>query len=412
MIRMRVLIVSSVLLALALTYYRVPALPGTVAEPYKLLLLDAVFGTMMWTANVVQDLGLSNQMSVLNYMALFAELRAPCSSESVRVTDMSFSGVQARVFESTAPGPRRLKRGVVYFHGGGWALGSARMRSYDLLCRMMAEELDAVVISVDYRLAPEVYFPAQYEDAIQACRNILTDEVLVRLSVDPDRVAVSGDSAGGNLAAAVAQELASDSSVSIQFKVQALIYPVLQALDFNTPSYQQNGDVPILYRSLMVRFWLEYLNGDHRLIPSLLLNNHTAPDLNQDMALAREKLNWTRLLSPKFTKHYKPVVPQHGSPQVLRLLPGLLDSRAAPLLAEPEVLKLVPPAYIMTCEHDVLRDDGLMYARRLEEVGVPVTSDHYEQGFHGIMMFGFFPACFSVGLQSQRNYIRWLQHNL
>lgn len=75
---------------------------------------------------MVQDLGLSNQMSVLNYMALFAELRAPCSSESVRVTDMSFSGVQARVFESTAPGPQRLKRGVVYFHGGGWALGSAR----------------------------------------------------------------------------------------------------------------------------------------------------------------------------------------------------------------------------------------------------------------------------------------------
>lgn len=206
--------------------------------------------------------------------------------------------------------------------------------------------------------------------------------------------------------------MASDSSVSIQFKVQALIYPVLQALDFNTPSYQQNGDVPILYRSLMVRFWLEYLNGDHRLIPSLLLNNHTTPDLNQDVALAREKLNWTRLLSPKFTKHYKPVVPQRGSPQILRLLPGLLDSRAAPLLAEPEVLKLVPPAYIMTCEHDVLRDDGLMYVRRLEEVGVPVTSDHYEQGFHGIMMFGFFPACFSVGLQSQRNYIRWLQHNL
>lgn len=59
-------------------------------------------------------------------MALFAELRAPCSSDSVRVTDATFSGVQARVFESTVPGPWRLRRGVVYFHGGGWALGSAR----------------------------------------------------------------------------------------------------------------------------------------------------------------------------------------------------------------------------------------------------------------------------------------------
>lgn len=162
----------------------------------------------------------------------------------------------------------------------------------------------------------------------------------------------------------------------------------------------------------MVRFWLEYLNGDQNLIPALLVNNHTILDQNQDTALAREKLNWTRLLSPKFIKHYKPVVPQQGSPQILQQLPGLLDSRAAPLLAEPEVLKLLPPAYIMTCEHDVLRDDGLMYAQRLEEFGVPVTRDHYEQGFHGIMMFGFFPACFSVGWQSQRNFIHWLQHNL
>lgn len=81
---------------------------------------------VVFKAKLVQDLGLSHQMCVLNSMALFAELRAPRSSESVRVIDMSFSGVQARVFESTAPGPRRLKPGVVYFHGGGWALGSAR----------------------------------------------------------------------------------------------------------------------------------------------------------------------------------------------------------------------------------------------------------------------------------------------
>ncbi|KAI5091961.1 neutral cholesterol ester hydrolase 1-like, partial [Silurus meridionalis] len=409
-IRMRLVLLFSVLLALVVSYFRVPALPGTVAEPCKLLLLDSVFRTMMWAAKLVQDLGLSNQMRVLNSMALWVELRAPRSSERVRVSDMTFSGVQARVFESMSPGPHRLKPAVVYFHGGGWALGSARMRSYDLLCRKMAEELDAVIISVDYRLVPDVYFPGQYEDAIRACRNILTHEVLERFFVDPSRLAVSGDSAGGNLAAAVAQELALDSSSSIRFKVQALIYPVLQALDFNTPSYQQNGDVPILYRSLMVRFWLEYLNGDQNLVHALLVNNHTVQ--NQEAATAKQKLDWTRLLAPKFTKHYKPVVPHQGSPQILQQLPSLLDTRAAPLLAKDEVLKLVPPAYIMTCEHDVLRDDGLMYAQRLEEAGVPVTTDHYEQGFHGIMMFGFFPACFSVGLQSQRNYIHWLQNNL
>ena len=66
----------------------------------------------------------------------------------------------------------------------------------------------------------------------------------------------------------------------------------------------------------------------------------------------------------------------------------------------------------MLLEHDVLRDDGLMYARRLEEAGVTVTSDHYAEGFHGCMVFGFWPARFTVGMQSMRNYIHWLEQNL
>ncbi|KAI4885990.1 hypothetical protein NFI96_025349 [Prochilodus magdalenae] len=364
-------------------------------------------------SNLVQDLGLGHNIHVLNYVVSLVEVRGPQSSESVQVTDTSFGGVQARVFESTSPGQRRLKRGVVYFHGGGWALGSGRMRSYDLLCRRMAEDLDAVIISVDYRLAPEVHFPEPYNDALQACRHILTAEVLAALSVDPERVGVSGDSAGGNLAAAVAQQLALDNSASIKFKVQALIYPVLQALDFNTASYQQNGNVPILYRPLMARFWLEYLNGDLKLVPSLLANNHTSVNQGEEAVVAaKAKTNWTNLLPPAFQKHYKPVVPRRGTPGLLQQLPGLLDVRASPLLAEREVLKLVPPAYIMTCEHDVLRDDGLMYARRLEEAGVTVTSDHYAEGFHGCMVFAFWPARFTVGMQSLRNYIRWLELNL
>ncbi|KAL7840617.1 hypothetical protein AOLI_G00259400 [Acnodon oligacanthus] len=410
---MRSAVLGTVLLAAATSYYIYLPLPSAVAEPWKLMLLDAVFRAMMHVGNLVQDLGLAHNTHVLNYMVTLVEVRGPQSSESVRVTDTSFEGVQARVFESTLPGPRRLKRGVVYFHGGGWALGSGRMRSYDLLCRRMAEDLDAVIISVDYRLAPEVHFPEPYNDALRACRHILTAEVLALFSVDPERVAVSGDSAGGNLAAAVAQQLALDNSVSTKFKVQALIYPVLQALDFNTPSYQQNGNVPILYRPLMARFWLEYLNGDLKLVPSLLANNHTAMNQGQEAVVAaKAKMNWTNLLAPAFQKHYKPVAPHLGTAGLLEQLPGLLDVRAAPLLAEREVLKLVPPAYIMTCEHDVLRDDGLMYARRLEEAGVAVTSDHYAEGFHGCMVFGFWPARFTVGMQSMRNYIHWLQQNL
>ncbi|KAJ8278134.1 hypothetical protein GJAV_G00084240 [Gymnothorax javanicus] len=324
---------------------------------------------------------------------------------------MTFGGVQVRLFESTRGEAGQLKRGVVYFHGGGWALGSARMRSYVFLCRKMAEELNAVIVSVDYRLAPDAHFPKQFDDALQASRHFLKPEVLAQLSVDPDRIAVSGDSAGGNLAAAVAQELAMDSTSSIKFKLQALIYPVLQALDFNTPSYQQNRDMPILYRPLMAKFWLEYLDGDPGYIQAMLANNHSAMDQNR-AALGRAKLNWTVLLPPTVKRHYKPVVQACGTAQILDEIPALLDVRAAPLLAEREVLSRTPRAYILTCEHDVLRDDGLMYGRRLQEAGVAVTHDHYEDGFHGCMVFASWPTYFSVGQRTLRSYISWLDLNL
>ncbi|KAJ8387174.1 hypothetical protein AAFF_G00159860 [Aldrovandia affinis] len=399
------------LLTVSVAYYIYIPLPNTIAEPWKLMLLDATFRSAMRLGNLAHDLGLSHHIHVLNFAVNHFEMQGPESSEGVHVQDTSFSGVQVRVFESTQGEEGQLKRGVVYLHGGGWALGSARMRSYDFLCRKMAEELNAVIVSVDYRLAPKVRFPEQYDDALQASRYFLLPEVLSRFSVNPDRVAVSGDSAGGNLAAAVAQQIATDSTLSVKFKLQALIYPVLQALDFNTPSYQQNRDVPILYRSLMARFWLEYLDGDPSFIQPMLANSHTALDLNRATP-GLTKLNWTRLLPPAIRRHYKPVVQARGMARIIEEVPALLDVRAAPLLAELDILRQTPRAYILTCEHDVLRDDGLMYGRRLEEADVAVTNDHYEDGFHGCMIFAFWPTYFSVGGRTVKNYIHWLDQNL
>ncbi|XP_051990687.1 neutral cholesterol ester hydrolase 1a isoform X2 [Xyrauchen texanus] len=275
----------------------------------------------------------------------------------------------------------------------------------------MADDLDAVVVTVDYRMAPDVHFPVQYEDCVQATKHFLRPEVLAQYFVDTERIAVCGDSAGGNLAAAVAQQIGIDDSTSVKFKLQVLIYPVLQALDFNTASYQQNQNVPILYRTLMARFWLEYLGANPELIHSILINNHTAQD-ERHLSLNLSKLDWTTLLPKRMIKHYKPVFPVTGSPSIFKEVPALLDARAAPLLANEEVLHMAPRAYILTGEHDVLRDDGIMYARRLELAGVSVTNDHYEDGFHGCVSFAFWPLKFSVGIRAVKNYIAWLDDNL
>uniref|UniRef100_A0A673N079 Neutral cholesterol ester hydrolase 1 n=1 Tax=Sinocyclocheilus rhinocerous TaxID=307959 RepID=A0A673N079_9TELE len=379
---MRSILIGTVLLSIATAYYIYLALPSTISEPWKLMYVNALIRGMMKLSFVAHHLGLTSPFGLVQYYSAWADVKRIESSTTVRVTEACFGGVEARVFESAAAGQEHsLKRGLVYFHGGGWT-----MEPYYLQCMTMAEE---------YRLAPDARFPDQYNDVFQASKCILTAEV----------VAVSGDSAGANLAALWRNRCEKS-------KHQISSGPVLQALDFNTPSYQQNAHIPILYRSFVARFWLEYLNGEQKLVPALLANNHTALDQGQEITAAKAKTDWTKLLPVAFQKNYKPVVPLHGDPKLLEKLPGLLDVRAAPLLADMKVLKAVPPAYIMTCEHDVLRDDGLMYATQLEEVGVDVTVDHYEDCFHGCLSFAFGPFGFSVGRRSLGNYIRWLKENL
>lgn len=347
-------------------------------------------------------------MHLLNWLVCLVEEVPARSCAVVNVSDSTLGGVPTRVYQPR--GGHQPKRGVIYFHGGGWALGSARMRSYDLLCRKMAEDLDAVIMSVDYGLAPDAVFPDQYLEALAVSRSFLSAETWDEYGLDPNRLCISGDSAGGNLAAAVTQTFALDSSLPVQFKLQALIYPVLQALDFHTSSYQQNQAVPILYRPIMARFWLQYLNADPKLESILLTNNHSSQrDIH---ASVRSKINWTALIPAQIRKHYLPIIVVNGSDGILGSLSLFLDVHAAPLLADSDVLSRTPKAYILTCEFDVLRDDGLMYAQRLRDAGVTVTSDHYADGFHGCMVFAYLPMMSAVGRRSMDNYIQWLDQNL
>ncbi|KAM4624769.1 neutral cholesterol ester hydrolase 1a [Polymixia lowei] len=408
-------------LTVAVAYYIYIPLPAAIQEPWKLMLLDATFRASMQGAVVMHWLGLGHHIALIRrFTEGFEDVakvlggsgpaRGPGSG--VRVSDTTFDGVPVRVYEPPAGGEGQLRRAVMFLHGGGWALGTGKKGSYNQITRLMSDELNAVVVSVEYRLYPEVRFPKQYSDCLSAAKYFLSAEVLARYAVDPQRVAVSGDSAGGNLAAAIAQQISADDSASVRFSVQALIYPVLQALDFNTPSYQRNYAVPILHRPLMVQFWLQYLSADPSLLPVLLANNHSSlhqSDITPDL---RARLDWTVLLSAKHRKNYKPVVVETGSEGVVKKLPGLLDVRASPLLAGPEILGKCPRTYILTCEYDVLRDDGLMYARRLQDAGVAVTSDHYDDGFHGCLSFAFWPFSFNVGERVLRGYINWLQENL
>ncbi|XP_062355269.1 arylacetamide deacetylase [Cinclus cinclus] len=394
------------LLAALLGYYIYSPLPEDLAQPWTVMLASAALRALGHLSEAADMLGLMHYMEVLRLFTA-VELVAPTSDENVTVTATEFNSVPVRLYlPRRAPGG--LRRAMVYFHGGGWCLGDAGMHGYDHMARRISNELNAVVVSVNYRLAPPHHFPVQFEDVYSVTKFFLQSEVLSQHGVDPARVCVAGDSAGGNLAAAVAQQLLEDPEVKTKLKAQVLIYPALQALDLNLPSYQDNAHKPILPRSLMVRFWSEYFSSDPALREAMASNSHVPPEAGQLWHF----VNWSLWLPEDMRKDHRPGGPGLGGAELARRYPGLLDPRASPLLASEARLRRLPPALVLTCEHDVLRDDGAMYAARLRAAGVPVTHHHAKDAFHGAVTFLAGPLELALGHRLLRTCLDWLQENL
>ncbi|KAI1236059.1 hypothetical protein IHE44_0002155, partial [Lamprotornis superbus] len=342
-------------------------------------------------------LGLMHYMEVLRLFTA-VELVPATSDENVTVTDTEFSSVPVRLYlPRRAPGG--LRRAVLYFHGGG---------CYDFMARRISNELNAVVVSVNYRLAPPHHFPVQFEDVYSVTKFFLQSKVLSQYGVDPARVCVAGDSAGGNLAAAVAQQLLEDPEVQTQLRAQVLIYPALQALDLELPSYRDNAHKPVLPRSLMVRFWSEYLSSEPALREAMASNRHVPAQASELWHF----VNWSVWLPEHVTRAHRPGTPAWAGEELARRHPGLLDPRASPLLATEARLRRLPPALVLTCEHDVLRDDGLMYVGRLRAAGVPVTHHHARDAFHGAITFLAGPLELALGHRLLNTCLGWLQENL
>jgi acetyl esterase len=205
---------------------------------------------------------------------------------------------------------------LVWFHGGGWVIGS--LDGADFGCRLMTNASGCVVISVDYRLAPESKFPTAADDCYAVTKWV--SEHGAELGVDADRIAVGGDSAGGNLAAVVA--LMARDAGGPAIKYQALVYPVTHH-NYETASYTENAEGYLLTKSSMVWFWGHYLR--------------TEDD----------------------GRHHK----------------------ASPILHES--LANLPPALVITAEYDPLRDEGEAYAKKLKEAGVKVEAKRYDGQIHG-----------------------------
>jgi acetyl esterase len=268
-----------------------------------------------------------------------ASLRVGCALVAgpalhrVRTRDLRIpsdtGGIPARLYT-----PDGLAEGsplLVFYHGGGWVVGD--LDSHDAPCRRLAQDAGVRVLSVDYRLAPEHPFPAAVEDAATAYRYAVAEAAA--LGVDPTRIALGGDSAGGNLAAVTAHQAARNGEPAPAFLL--LLYPGV------------DGTVRRRSREL-------FRDGFY---------------------LADDTMDW-------FADHYQPDRDQRADP------------RFSILLADD--LSLLPPTYLATAGFDPLRDEGEAFAAKLADAGVPVVLRRHEGLFHGFANILGLPGPFREAL--------------
>ena len=271
----------------------------------------------------------THTLSPADARRLYRERRAVTQPEPPPIAetrDLQASGphgpIPLRLYHPLPADERRAAPPVlVYYHGGGWVIGD--LDTHDTLCRELANASGCAVVAVDYRMAPEHRFPIAVDDCIAATRWV--HEHAAELGVDASRLAVGGDSAGGNLAAVVALALRDAGDLPVRF--QLLIYPATDQRR-GAPSHTTNGQGYLLTADTMAYF-----------------HDHYIADAAQDN-----------------------------------------DWRASPLL-HPDLSKL-PPALVLTAGYDPLRDEALQYSQALTQAGNRCTHILFERQIHGFALMG------------------------
>jgi len=239
------------------------------------------------------------------------------------------NSIPVRIYTPEGVGPFPV---FMNYHGGGWVIGD--LDTADAQCRQICSRVTCIVVSVDYRLAPEHVFPAALDDCYTA--TCWVAENADSINADANRIAVGGDSAGGNLAASVAIKARDENGPSIIF--QLLVYPVTDAR-CNSESYNTNAEGYLLTRETMLWFW----------------------------------------------EHYAPTESQKADPY------------ASPALASS--FSNLPPAFVLTAEYDPLRDEGEAYAELLKNASVTVQCKRYAGLIHGFFALSHVVSAGEPGMQ-------------
>ncbi|XP_008592841.1 PREDICTED: arylacetamide deacetylase-like 3 [Galeopterus variegatus] len=375
-------------------------IPAAISHPVKLRVLHCLFQLLVTWGTIFEKLRICSMPQFVRFIHDLCPLK---KEPDVAVKDLRFGTVPVKLYWPKAS-TCTLRPGIVFYHGGGATFGS--LKTHHHICCRLSKESDSVVLAVGYRKLPKHKFPVMITDCLVATIHFL--KTLNAYGVDPARVVICGDSVGGGIVSVICQKLVKSPDLP-QIRAQILIYAGLHALDFQLPSFQQNRNVPLL--SLKYAFYClcSYLDFSPSWERTLMNGAHLPVQVWEKY----RKWLGSENIPERFKKRgYRPMPREPLNEDAYLETSTILDVMCSPLIAEDDIVSRLPEACIVSCEYDLLRDHSLLYKKRLEELGVPVTWHHMEDGFHGVLStldLGFlhFP-CSTRILDAMAHFIKGL----
>ncbi|XP_054837244.1 arylacetamide deacetylase-like 4 [Eublepharis macularius] len=386
-------------LSLLLYYaFKKAPVPSETKDPKKLRLYHVLSVFIFRLGKIFEKLGICNQIAFVRFVL---NLALPGKEPNLLIRDTKFEQVPVRIYQPKTPSAQPRK-GLLYLHGGCGIFGSNR--GYERVCRHLARGSDLVVVYVEYRLAPEHEHPAQLSDCLTATTYFLNHSK--DYGVDPNCIILAGESSGGALVAAINRELIK-SSTTPKVQAQILIYPFLQIMDLSLPSHQQNHLGPGLTRKRAMKLGLVFIKGKGDDVERLMNNAHVP----ESMKTKYKKWLSADCIPEEFkSRGYKPPSPIPFSKELCELTRLNDETMLSPILDEDAIVQQLPKTYILTCEYDLIRDDGLLYKKRLEDNNVSVTWNHVKDGFHGFIMFiDIWPLEFSCTKNAFEDILKFIK---
>ncbi|XP_058017425.1 arylacetamide deacetylase-like 4 [Ahaetulla prasina] len=288
-------------------------------------------------ASTLEKLDICREFAVVKFLVDGIFLVGPCD---LSIKEMLFDTVPVRLYRCKTSNPEK-RRGLVWIHGGAGLFGSLSKFSKLFHWFSRLGNFFLTPCCLRYPLAPEHPYPAQQRSCYAAVSYFL--EHAQDFGVDPQRIVLGGDSSGGSVVAAISQQLVFRKDLP-QVRAHVLIYPYLQGVDFNLPSYQQNQSVPLLLMRDMIRFGKFYLTGKSSDVDGVMANAHVPEHLRAKY----QKWISAELIPEEFkVRGYVPFVPGRFSEDLFKECERAFDPMFSPLLMEDAVLRRFPEMFVL-----------------------------------------------------------------